>query len=111
MFDSSRCIRMKRDDLAYVSSSALLGLKGLLTAVPVPIESIVVEAQHLSSSSGDADAHTIPSQSERVVFPTSEASAVATGGTSEDGPPVGSDAERASADAAFFQQRSTGGGR
>jgi hypothetical protein len=111
MFDSSRCSQMKRDDLAHVNSAVLLVLKGLLSALAHPIESTVFEAQHLSSSSGDADAHTIPSQSEGVVCPTREASAVATGGTSEDGPPTGSDAERASAGAAFFQQRATGGGR
>ncbi|HEY6375604.1 MAG TPA: hypothetical protein VIX90_08775 [Edaphobacter sp.] len=111
MFDSGMCSQMKQESLAYVSSAALVTLKHLLSGTPGLIELTVVQAQHLSSSSGDADAHTIPSQSERVVFPTSEASAVAAGGTSEDGPPVGSDAERASAEAVFFQQQATGGGR
>jgi hypothetical protein len=111
MFDSSLCSQMKQDNLAHVSSAALLALKDLLSAAPDPIESTVLEAQHHSSSSGDADAPTIPSQSERVVFPASEAAAVAPGSTSENGPPVGSDAERASAEAACVQQRATGGGR
>lgn len=112
MFDSSLCSQMKQDNLAYVSSAALLALKDLLSAVPDPIESTVVEAQHLSSSTGDADAPTIPSQSERVVFPTGEAAAVATGSTPEDDPASCQDAERASAEAPFVrQQLATGGGR
>ena len=112
MFDSSLCSQMKQDDLAYVSSAALLALKGLLSAATGPIESTIVEAQHRSSSSGDADAPTIPSQSERVVFPTGEAAAVATGSTPEDGPTSCQDAERASAEAPFVrQQLATGGVR
>ena len=99
MFDSSLCSQMKQDNLAYVSSAALLALKDLLSAAPDPIESTVVEAQHLSSSTGDADVPTIPSQSERVVFPTGEAAAVATGSTPEDDPTSCQDAKRASAEA------------
>lgn len=85
--------------------------RGLLRRAPVPIESTPVEAQHLSSSSGDADAVTIQSPSRRVVCSTSEAAAVAPGGTSEDCPPVGSDAERASEEVPFLQRRTSGGGR
>ncbi len=50
---------MKQNSVAHVSSVALLALKGLLTTSPDPIESTVAEAQHLSSSSGDADAQTV----------------------------------------------------
>jgi hypothetical protein len=113
MFDSSRCSQMKQNGLAHVSSVALLALKGLLTTSPDPIESTVVEAQHLSSSSGDADAHTVTiwSPTRRAVYSTSEAAAVATGSAGEDGPPVGPDAERVSVEAVFVRQRTTGGGR
>jgi hypothetical protein len=113
MFDSSRCRQMKQNSVAHVSSVALLALKDLLTTSPDPIESTVAEAQHLSSSSGDADAQTvtIPSPTGRAVCSTSEAAAVATGSAGENDPPVGPDAERVSVEAVFVQQRTTGGGR
>jgi hypothetical protein len=88
MFDSGICNEMKRESLAYVSSAALLTLMSLLSATSDPVESTVVEAQHLSSSSGDADAYavTLEDQSGRVVFSTRKAAAVASGSASEDGP-------------------------
>jgi hypothetical protein len=110
MFDSGICSQMKRESLAYVSSAALLTLKSLLSAASDPVESTVVEAQHLSSSSGDADAYavTLEDQSGRVVFSTRKAAAVASGSASEDGPSAGPDAERTSAAPPFSSQ---GGGR
>jgi hypothetical protein len=111
MFDSSICSQMKHHSSGYVSSAALLVLKDLLSAALVPIESTGLEAQHLSSSSGDADAYpvTVQSQSGRVVLSTGEAAAVATRSASEDGPPVGADAKRTSAAPLFCDQ--SGGGR
>jgi len=113
MFDSSLCGRTKQDGVAHVSSAALLALKGLLSATPSAIESDVVQAQHLFSSSGDADAHTVTvqNQSGRVIFSTGEATAVVAGDISKDGPPAGPDVERTSAEAAMVQRRTTGGGR
>jgi hypothetical protein len=95
---------MKHHSAGYVSSAALLVLKDLLSAALVPIESTGLEAQHLSSSSGDADAHavTLEDQSARVVFSTHEAAAVARGSASENGPSAGLDAERTSATSPFF---------
>jgi hypothetical protein len=111
MFDSSRCRQMKQNSVAHVSSVALLALKDLLTTSPDPIESTVAEAQHLSSSSGDADAHavTLEDQSARVVFSTHEAAAVARGSASENGPSVGQDAERTSATSPFSSHVGGGG--
>jgi hypothetical protein len=63
MFDSSICSQMKHHSAGYVSSAALLVLKDLLSAALVPIESTGLEAQHLSSSSGDADAYPVAVQS------------------------------------------------
>ena len=99
MFDSVVCGQVKQQTLAYVSSAALLRLRSLLSQVLDPVESTVAEAQHLSSSSGDADAHAVrlEDQSARVVFSTHEAAAVARGSTSENGPSAGQDAERTSA--------------
>jgi hypothetical protein len=113
MFDCSLCQQMKQDGLVYASSAALLALKDLLRTASVSIESTTVEAQHLSSSSGDADAHsvTIQSPSRRVVCSASEAAAVAAGSTSEDGAPAGPDVERTSGEAPFLQRRTSGGGR
>jgi hypothetical protein len=112
MFDSSICSQMKQQHgLGYVSSAALLVLKDLLSAAAVPIESTGLEAQHLSSSLGDADAYTVTVQSpsERVVLSSGEVAAVANGSASEDGPPTGPDAERTSAAPSFSDQ--SGGGR
>jgi hypothetical protein len=72
---------------------------------------MVFEAQHLSSSSGDANAYavTLEDQSRRVVFSTHEAVAVANGRAPEDGPIAGPDVERTSAAPAISGQ--TGDGR
>jgi hypothetical protein len=78
-------------------------LRSLLSQVLDPVESTAAEAQHLSSSSGDADAHavTLEDQSARVVFSTHEAAAVARRSASENGPPARQDAERTSATSPF----------
>jgi len=106
VFDSGICSQMKQESLAHVSSVALLALKSLLSAGPDPVESMVFEAQHLSSSSGDADAYavTLEDKSRRVVFSTHEAAAIANGRAPEDGPIAGPDAERTSAAPAFSGQ-------
>jgi len=113
MFDSVCCSKMNQDSLAQVSSAALFVLKDLLKTESVSVESATIEAQHLSSSSGDADAHTITIHipSRRAVPPPDRTAAGASGNTSENGPPVGPDAERASIEAVSVQQRTTGGGR
>jgi hypothetical protein len=79
VFDSIICGRMKQQTPAYVSSAALPTLKSLLSQVPEPVESAATEAQHLSSSSGDADAYavTLEGQSARVVFSVHETITVA----------------------------------
>ena len=59
MFDPGICSQMKQESEAHVSSVALLALKSLLSTGPYPVESMVFEAQHLSSSSGDADAFAV----------------------------------------------------
>jgi len=111
MFDSGHCGGMKQDSLAFVSSAALLALTVLLSPAADAIESSASEAQHLSRSSGDADAHeAIQEQPRRVIFSTGEAAGVATGSTPEDDPPFCQDAERASAEAPFVRQQSAAGG-
>jgi hypothetical protein len=110
MFDSSVCSRMKQHGLGYVNRAALLVLRDLLSAAAVPIESTGLAAQHLSSSSGDADAYTVTVQnpSGRVVLSSGEAATAVNGSASEDGPPAGPDAERTSA-APPFSEQSRGG--
>ena len=112
MFDSGLCNGMKQDSVAYVSSAASLDLTCLLSAAVDPIESSVVQAQHLSSSSGgvDADNVAIQNQSGRAVFSSSAVAAAATGSLSADGAVVGPDDERTSAEGAS-PQRAGGGGR
>jgi len=112
MFDSGLCSGMKQDSLAYVSSAALLELTSLLSPAVDPIESSVVQAQHLSSSSGGADVDnvTIQSQSGRAVFSPGAVAAAATGSLSADGAVVGPDDERTSAEGSS-PQRAGGGGR
>lgn len=110
MFDSTICSRMTQNDLAYVSSSALLALKDLLATAAPSIASSMAEEQHLPSSSGDADAHIIMVKptSGRVVLPSNEVAAVATGSAAPDSPSVGADVERTSEQTASF---TSGGGR
>jgi hypothetical protein len=71
MFDPGICSQMKQESEAHVSSGALLALKSLLSTGPYSVESMVFEAQHLSSTSGDADAFavTLVDQSRRAVSP------------------------------------------
>ena len=86
MFDAGHCSGMKPGSLAYVSNSALLALRGLLSLDRDRIESGVVQAQHLSSDSGGADADHIPIQSptRRVVSSASAPTEVAAGSLSAD---------------------------
>jgi hypothetical protein len=104
MFDSTICSRMTQKDPAYVSSSALLALKELLSTAAPSIASSIAEEQHLPSSSGDADAHIIMVQptSGRVVLSSNEVAAVITGSSAADGPSVGADVERTSEQSASF---------
>lgn len=62
MFDAGFCTGMKPDSLAHVSSDALLTLQEFLATVTDCIESGTVQAQHLSSNLGGADANNIPIQ-------------------------------------------------
>jgi hypothetical protein len=70
MFDSHLCGQMKPAELPRVGCAALLALKHLLSAVTESSERDVVQAQHDSSSSGDADAQAVAVQdpSRRVVL-------------------------------------------
>ena len=74
MVDVRACGRMKRAEFPHVDCAALLALKHLLSSASGPSERDVVQAQHDSSSLGDADAQAIAVQepSRRVVLSTSE---------------------------------------
>jgi hypothetical protein len=111
MFDCRACDRMKPTEFPYVDCVALLALQHLLSAATGPSEPGVVQAQHHSSSSGDADAQidSVKNPSRRVVFSTREAPRVTSGSAAEDGPTAGQDAERILA--APLHGRKTGGGR
>src|SRR5258708_7037481 len=102
---------MRQEGPAYVNSGALGALKSVRWAARDRVEPTVLQAQHISSSSGDADAHqATPIHARRVILSTGEAAAVAAGSPSEDGPSHGPDAERTSAEG-FSRQRTSGGGR
>jgi hypothetical protein len=111
MFDCRACDRMKPTKFPYVDYAALLALEHLLSATTGPSERGVIQAQHHSSSSGDADAQidSVEDPSRRVVFSTREAPRVTSGSAAEDGPTAGQDAERIFA--ATPHGRRTGGGR
>src|ERR671925_1891188 len=96
MFDSHLCGQMKPAELPRVDCAALLALKHLLTAVTEFSERDVVQAQHDSGGSGDADAQAVAVQdpSRRVVFSPSEAPRVARRSAAEDGTTLGQDVER-----------------
>jgi hypothetical protein len=96
MFDCHACGRMKPAQFPLVDCAALLALQHLLSAVTERNERCVIQAQHPSSSSGDADAQTdsVQKPSRQVVFSASEAPRVASGSTSENGSTAGQDAER-----------------
>jgi hypothetical protein len=112
MFDAGHCRGMTPGSLAYVSSSALLGLRGLLSLDRDRIESGVVQAQHLSSDIGGADADNTPIQSptRRAVFSASSPAAAASGTLSGNASLVGADDERMPAEGPS-PPRSSGGGR
>jgi hypothetical protein len=111
MFEAILCASMKSSELPHVDCVALLALKHLLSAATLPIERDVVQAQHQSSSAGDADAEavTVPTQSGRVIFSTQSNPRVTCGGATEARPPNGEDAERILA--APLPSCPTGGGR
>jgi hypothetical protein len=111
MFDSHLCGQMKPVELPRVDCAALLALKHLLSAVTETSERRVVQAQHDSSSSGDADAQAVAIQdpSRRVVLFPSEAPRVTGRSAAEDGPTLSQDVERTLA--APLHGRETGGGQ
>jgi hypothetical protein len=112
MFDSGLCSGMKQDSLAHVSVAALLGLRTLLSPVTDPIESSLVQAQHLSSNSGgaDVDKDTVQVKTGRAVFSPGTAPPGITRSISTDGSLAGTDDKRASAKG-FSRQRGSGGRR
>ena len=95
MFDSNLCGRMKPAEMPRVDCAALLALKHLLSAATECSQQGMVQAQHDSSSSGDADAQTVSVQepSRRVVFFPCEAPRVASRSAAENGPTASQDAE------------------
>jgi len=111
MFNANLCGRMKPAETPRVDCAALLALKHLLAAATECSQQDMVQAQHDSSSSGDADAQAVSAQkpSRRVVFSSSEAPRVARGSAAEDGPPLGQDVARTLAPA--LRGHDTGGGR
>jgi hypothetical protein len=69
MFDPGICSQMREESLAHVSSAALVALKRLLSAETDFIRSTVIQAQHLCSSAGGADAdQATPIHAGRVVL-------------------------------------------
>ena len=96
MFDSGLCSEMKQESLAYVSGSALLSLRALLSSDADRIESGMVQAQHLCSDSGGADVDNVPIQSQagRAICSDDATAAGAAGSLSADASPVGPDDER-----------------
>ena len=111
MFNANICGRMKPAETPRVDCAALLALKHLLSASTECSQQGMVQAQHDSSSSGDADAQTVSVQepSRRVVFCSSEAPRVARRSAAEDGPTLGQDVERTLAPP--LRGDDTGGGR
>ena len=111
MFNANLCGRMKPAETPRVDCAALLALKHLLAAATECSQQDMVQAQHDSSSSGDADAQAVSAHkpSRRVVFSSSEAPRVARGSAAEDGPTLGQDVERTLAPA--LRGHDTGGGR
>jgi len=111
MFDSNLCGRMKPAEMPRVDCSALLALKHLLYVATEGSPQGMVEAQHDSRSSGDADAQAVSTQAlpGRVVLCSSETSRVSHRSPAEDGPAVSQDAERTLAPP--LRGHDTGGGR
>jgi hypothetical protein len=79
MFNAKICGRMKPAETPRVDCAALLALQHLLSAATECSQPDMVQAQHDSSSSGDADAQAVSVQepSRRVVFSSREAPRVA----------------------------------
>jgi len=111
MFDSNLCGRMKPAEMPRVDCAALLALKYLLSAATACSHQDMVEAQHDSSSSGDADAQAVSAQapSRRVVFSSSETPRVTHRRAAEDGPTPSQDVERTLVPP--LRSHDTGGGR
>jgi len=111
MFDADLCGRMKPAEMPRVDCVALLALKHLLSAATECSQQGMVQAQHDSSSSGDADAQAVSAEepSRRVVFSSRETPRVARRSATKDDPPSGQDVERTLAPA--LRGYDTGGGR
>lgn len=112
MFDSGLCSEMKQESLAYVSGSALLSLRALLSSDADRIESRVIQAQHLSSDSGGADVDNVPIQSQtgRAICSDDATAAGTAGSLSADASPVGPDDKRTPREGTS-PRRASGGGR
>jgi hypothetical protein len=91
MFNSRVCGRMKPAEFPYVDCATLSALKYLLSTATESSELGLIQAQHHSRSSGDADAQAVAvqMQSRRVVFSTTEATRIAGRSAAEDGPASG----------------------
>jgi hypothetical protein len=87
MFDSGLCSGLKLDSQPHVDAAALLALRVLLSTTTDPIESTLVQAQHLSSNSGGADVDnvTVQGQARRTVFFPGTAPPSVAGSPSTDG--------------------------
>ena len=94
MFDSNLCGRMKPAEMPRVDCAALLALKHLLATAKECSQQGMVQAQHDSSSSGDADAQVVSAPSRRVVFCSSETPRVARRSAPEGDSTLGQDVER-----------------
>jgi len=96
MFDSNLCGRMKPAEIPRVDCAALLALKHLLSTAAESSKRDVIQAQHDSSSSGDADAQAVSTEepSRRVVFSSRETPRVARRSAPEDDSTFGQDVER-----------------
>jgi hypothetical protein len=95
MLDCHACGQMEPTEFPHVDCAALWALQQLLSAATGPSERGVVQAQHHSSSSGDADAQTdsVQNPSRQVVFSPGEAPRVAGRSAAENGSTTGQDAE------------------
>jgi hypothetical protein len=100
MFDSGYCKRIKPEGFSYASVSALRAVKVLVIpeAEAAHIETVVMQAQHLSRDSGGADTDDIPIQSPtaRAISPDATSTEAFAGCLSAGAPPVGTDDKRTS---------------
>ena len=111
MLDANVCSRMKPAERPRVDCAALIALQHLLLAATECSQPDMVQAQHDSSSSGDADAQAVSTQaaSRRVVFSSSETPRVTHRRAAEDGSTLSQDAERTLASP--LRDHDTGGER